>query len=1472
MNRIIHWFAENHVAANLLMVLIIVGGILSLSNINRELYPSVALDQISIQVLYPGASSQEVEDSIVKRIENAIQDLDGIQELRSWALENQAYTIVKLSLGFDINRLLNEIKNRVNGIGNFPKGAEKPIIKEDVLKIRTISVAVSGLTDEVTLKKLGEEVTDEIRDLEGVSQAELSIIRPYEIGIEISESTLHRYGLSLSKVVNAIRKNLVSSTGAALGGSEKITFNKLENIEQLEQMVVASRPDGTRLTIADLSEVQDGFVEEDKYARFDGKPSVLVRVYRVGSQDVLQVAESVKEYVGVKSQEKEGVTLTTWQDDSVYFKARLELLINSAVSGLFLVLFIMVLFLPVRLAFWVAVGIPVAFLGVFWAMPFFDASFNQVSLFAFILVLGLVVDDAVVVGESIAYRQERGEAGLKGAVRGTLDVGKPVIFSVLTSIVAFLPIVFLPGATGKLWSVVSVVVILALLFSLLECLLIMPAHLSTLDKPVAKNVLSQGLEKIRILFSAMLDRFIRSIYKPFLHQCITWRYLVLASFIGLFILTSAVVSSGWVRMVFFPEIAENVIVVNLTMPEGTTAEETSTQVLRIEQAILDIKAEIEAADPDDKVILHTMSIVGEQTRGGRRTFGNSGPHLGEVTIELAPAENRSLSIQEVIQLWRDRVGDIPEAVKLSYDSGFSDKGDSINLQISAPSLDKLQKASQELKEKLRQFPGVYDVSDSIRQGKDELRLSIKPEAENLGLSLADLAEQVNQGFHGVEVTKLLRGRDEIPVVIRYPREQRQTLDDLRSMRIRTPDGTEVPFFTVAKVEYESSLAFLQRTDRKRTIYVTANLDTSIVTSSRVMADLKNSGFLAGLEQKYRGVDVGAAGLQKEQNIILESLIRGFILATLGIYALMAIPFRSYFQPLIVMTAIPFGFVGAVFGHIIMSMDLSLLSFTGIVAVTGVVVNDSLVLVDYVNQGREKEGMRIYDAVMQGAEVRFRPILLTSLTTYFGLIPIMFNGSVETQDIVPMAVSLGYGVLFATFITLILVPVSYLILDDLLVRYLKKHPDVEKAMDDDAVTGNKLSVSNDHLLRLLHKHEQNSPTKNTDTTLHSTDYVTKEKRKNSILSALQTEQQQEAPKVTKKPSLTEKIVPETAENLLSDFEMNKQDDVVVNNNKLSKGQQPDSTKQQAFLQKVQQLKEKANNDIEKNRHKIEAENVVAKRSNATDSDKLAQIVADKEQRQVDKRPEFKEEKDQLKDDDDNDAASQLLAKQQALMQQLLQDVSQDKPVPEQVVTKDIPSSSKQHDDIEISVDVDKGSDEEISIPKRDKTSIPEKRSNKTAMAKAQQRINEAESFDDLIHAAIAGFHKDMGVNRVAFMRMAGDDNIFTVRALAGNKDPNFTKFKMALDDSALLAELMSKPQSIFIHKENRHEFMPLINQALRDAFAVDSFILISLYIEDQPLGFLFADAGKEQELSKKEYLQFKQLGRFFNKALEKMKKG
>jgi multidrug efflux pump subunit AcrB len=1042
---ILAWFASNHVAANLLMLLIIVAGTIAIFSAKLEVFPEFSLDMINIVVSYLGASPEDVEEGVCLRVEESIAAVDGIKRMTSTAVEGVGSTLVEVEEYADATEVLDDVKAEVDTIITFPEETEKPTISELKTTHKVISVVIYGDVSEKTLRMLADQIRDDLTALENISQVSIAGVRPYEISIEISEENLRRYNLSFDQVSRAVGNSSLDIPAGSIktSGGEILVRTKGQKYygQEFEKIIVLTRNDGTRVRLSDIATIRDEFEDVDLYAKFDGKRAAFIQVSRIGEQDALDVARTVKNYTNdKKAQLPKGVSIALWEDDTVFLKARLNLLTRNGYIGLVLVFIVLLLFLNMRLAFWTTMGIPISFLGAFWLLPLFDVTINMMSLFAFIMCLGLVVDDAIVVGENIFACRQQGMDRTSAAIKGVKEMAMPVTLAVLTTIIAFVPLAYTSGVMGKILRVLPIVVISVLGISLIEALLILPAHLSS-KRSWNKFILVHLTDKINSVTQKVLTLFIYGPFAKLVERAVRWRYVTLSIAAAIFFTTVGFIAGGYIKFVFFDPVEADNMIALLTMPLGTPVEQTREVIEGIEQAAFQTIEEFDSERPGKESLLkHVSTTVGAQptlARGGPVTIDLSvggQSHLAEVNVELLGAEERDVSSVTIKNRWRELVGEIPGISSLTFMAEFMTTGNPIEVELSHRNYDVLVAASDRLKGILRNYTGVSDIADDFEPGKAELKLKLQETGRNLGLTLSDLARQVRQGFYGDEVQRIQRGRDDIRVMVRYPESQRRSLADVENMRIRLPDGTQIPFKTVAEVQYGRGYSAIRRVDRRRVVSVSADVDEAVTNAAKINQELQAS-VLPNLMRQFSGLKYRFAGEQREVNESLGTLIPNFGIAMLAIYGLLAVLFRSYSQPAIVMSAIPFGLVGATIGHLLMGFNLSILSLFGIVALSGVVVNDSLIMIDLINRERT-EGVELPQILRDCATRRFRPIMLTTLTTFCGLLPMITEKSIQARFLVPMAISLAFGVAFATCITLILVPSLYVILEDIKARIFK----------------------------------------------------------------------------------------------------------------------------------------------------------------------------------------------------------------------------------------------------------------------------------------------------------------------------------------------------------------------------------------------------------------------------------------------------
>ncbi len=1043
MHSLIAWFARNSVAANLLMCFIFFAGWAALKGgkIPVEFFPEWEERWVSVSMTYRGATPAEVEEQVIIRIEEAIYDLEGIEKMRSVASEGRARIEIEVLEGFDPRDTADDIKSRVDAISTFPVEAENLLVRTPQDNSTAVSVILSGDLTERELRGLAETIRDEMAVLPGISQVEISGVRGFEIAIEVSEKTLQAYDLTLDDIANAVDRGSVDLPAGAIKTSAGEILLRTKGqayvAEDFERIVVRTRPDGSRITVGDIATVIDGFEEDPFIARFNGAPAATVNVFYSSDQNLLDIAKIAKDYVeGRVESLPPGANMTLWRDRSVTVENRLNTLLESAMFGGCLVFLLLTLFLRFQLALWVCIGIPIAFMGGVALMPYLGVTINIISLFAFILVLGIVVDDAIVTGENIYTHLRKGGGGEQAVIKGAQEVAIPVTFGVFTTIVAFIPILFMPGRRGEIFFGIPAIVIPVLLFSLVESKFILPAHLKHLKTGRDPTKL-WFLARLQHNVAVGLERFIQKIYAPFLERCIRNRYLVVSVFGAIFLVLVGLAASNRLKFVSFPRVGSETATARLQMPIGTPFEITEPQLDHIRDEAAKLQKRYTDPATGESVIKYIVVTKGGRGLSRGESTGGS-PHLGEVALRLVPRENRSIAVEtdEIVKEWRRGIGIIPGAEELAFHAHIGRGGEAIEVEIKHTDFDVIGRAVAAVEERLATYEGVFDIRDDSENGKEEIQLKLKPAAEQLGLTMADLGNQTRHAFFGQEAQRVLRDRDDIRVMVRYPLEERRSIENLETMRIRTPTGDEVPLTDVAEITIGRSYSNIVRENRKRTISVYADMDKDRANVLAIQEDIY--AFMEQLATDYPGLIYEFDGEIEEGREAGASLKTGIWFTVLAIFTLLAIPFGSYLQPFIIMSVIPFGLIGAVLGHLGMGLTLSFMSLFGMLALSGVIVNDSLVLVDYINR-RRREGIELEEAVRRAGSARFRAIILTSLTTFFGLVPLIFERSTQAQFLIPMAVSLGFGILFATFVTLLLVPINYLILEDIkrpLAKYWK----------------------------------------------------------------------------------------------------------------------------------------------------------------------------------------------------------------------------------------------------------------------------------------------------------------------------------------------------------------------------------------------------------------------------------------------------
>jgi multidrug efflux pump subunit AcrB len=1009
--------ARNSIAANLLMVILLGGGIWSAFVMQKEVFPRFQLDIVEISVGYPGAAPSEIEQGILRPIEEAVRGIEGIREITSEAREGRGEALIELVAGQDRMQAFQDIDQAISRIRTFPDDIEQPEVSLQSQQREVMQIALYGPVDPWTLRKLAEQLRDQLQAHEQITQVELNRVPEYVTHVEIPRQRLREYELTLPDIARIIQ---VSSRDFAAGAVQTSAGEILLRVKGRRQWadefadleVVAGR-DGSVVTLGDIATIRDGFEEARFHSQFNQTPSVEINVFRVGSQSPIDVASAVEQTMReFEGSVPPGVKWRIDSNNAEEFDRRLNLVMENALLAVVIVLLILALFLEFRLAFWVMIGMAISFIGGLLFLPAVGVSVNMISLFGFLIALGIVVDDAVVVGENVYEKRQQQSNYLRAAIEGTREVAGPVVFSILTNIVAFVPLIFIPGETGKFWGPLPVVVIIVLSLSLIESLFILPAHLAHAREVGRRpQSLSSRLHRGQQAFGRAFIRVVEIVYQPFLLFCLRWRYITASAALALFLVIVGYATSTHMGMILMPEVSADEIEAGVRMPIGTTPDQAAEIAAVVTEATLRMFEE------------HNLHEVAEGVKTNVRR-----QNFIDVEIVMKPPDERDMTANEVIELWRDQIGDLPGVDQVTFEAERGPGGfrQDISVDLSHSDIAVLEKASRDFVERVESFANTRDVSDNYNKGKAQYDFRLRPEGRALGLTDDELGDQLRGAFFGSLALRLLRGTNEIEVRVKLPEEQREDVHHLEDLVVRTPSGTEVPLLDVADVEENEAFTSINRRNGRRVVNVSMDVEPKRAIT-QVIEALKTKE-LPKLREDYPGLTWTFEGSDAEMRRATASLWGSFGLALAAIYALLAIAFRDYIQPLIVLVAIPFGIVGAVIGHIILNYDLSLISFMGVIALSGVVVNDSLIMIDYANRRRGQQSA--FEAISQAGLRRFRPIMLTTATTFGGLTPLIFETSLQAQYIIPMAISLGFGILFATTIILVLVPCLYLILEDI----------------------------------------------------------------------------------------------------------------------------------------------------------------------------------------------------------------------------------------------------------------------------------------------------------------------------------------------------------------------------------------------------------------------------------------------------------
>jgi len=1021
MKRLLESLVNHTVLANVVLITIVISALLAVKSMRRESMPEFSLDMLQVVIPYPGAEPQEVEEGINRRVEAALDGLVGVKEYHTYSREGSAFATIEVADDQDIEVMKDRVRSAIDGIPTLPVGAEQPRIVELKEEEEVINIALWGELPERQLKEWAERIRADLQQNPAISQVVVADTRGYEITIEISRERLLQYNMTVEEVSNAIRQGSRNySSGSIKAASEEIsirTIGKRYDGRDFEEVIVRANANGNVIRLKDIATVRDGFTEYPAYGRFNGKPCVLLELYKVDGEDTIAISDAVYAYTKEKAPTlPEGLHMSPCFDESEFIRTQISMLLENGLMGLMLVLAILWLFLNTKLSFWVAMGIPISVGGALVVMWVIGATINQISLMAFIVVLGIIVDDAIVVGEAILYHRKQGLGPTEAAVAGVSEVGLPVVAAVLTTIVAFMPGLFVPGFMGKIVALLPTVVVAALLVSLVECLFLLPAHLNKLPDPREEPAATGRFQRWHAYFRDSLQRLAVGFYLPLVRRAVTHRYVTACFAVSAMFITVGLIGGNYLRIVMWPPADGNHLAAFVEFPVGTPAEVTRDALAQMEAALVGVSEE-----------MPTKTGVPLLRNVHSRVFQGL-PHRGRVFVEMPAPSKRGIHAQDISTAWEEAVGIIPGVVELSYyKSSIGDDGAPINIWLQGRDMAALREASETLKAKLRTFEGVYQVEDTFRPGKNELQVTLKPEAHAAGLTSDDVSRFLRAGYYGEEALRFQRGRDDVRVRVRYPQEERKTLSELEQTLITTPSGSKVPLIAVADFAFAQGYAAISGSNGLRRLVVMAEADTNIVTGAEVLDTLKGD-YLDTLVAGYADMQWSIHGSSQRDAETLDGLMRGFAMAVMAIFVIMATVFRSYLQPFVILMVIPFGMAGAAIGHLIMGIPLTFLSLFGIVALSGVVVNDAIVLIECVN-GMLARGVPFFEAVTQGGVRRFRAIFLTTASTSIGLAPLLLETDLEAQIVIPMATSIAFGVVFATALTLLVIPAFLAILND-----------------------------------------------------------------------------------------------------------------------------------------------------------------------------------------------------------------------------------------------------------------------------------------------------------------------------------------------------------------------------------------------------------------------------------------------------------
>lgn len=1019
------FFTRHPTASNLLMLLLLALGLMSLPSLKRETFPDFDPQKVEIRIVYPGASTEDVEEAICQRVEDAIDSINDVEEVICIAREGISTTAVEMVEGGDISRFMDDVKSEIEAIDNFPDEVELPVIKELGRTDQVASIAITGPMSESDLKAYAEQIkTRMLRDPD-IAQINILGFSDHQLRIEIPKHILHRYSLNMSDIAQTIARQGVDLPSGSLETHDidvLLRFTDLRRTpDELSELKVVSASSGAEIRLGDIATITDRFEQDEEKTLFNGKRAAILEVIKPKQQDSLTVVDAVKRFLETEqARAPPGVTFDITNDRSSIVRDRLSMLVKNGVQGLILVFLTMWLFFPGRFAFWVAMGLPVSFMGALFVMSLVGLTINMISMVALLIATGLLMDDAIVISENIATHVRKGKSPFQAAIDGTKQVSPGVLSSFLTTIAVFGPLAFLSGNMGKVLQFIPMVLIIVLAVSLIEAFLILPHHLAH----ALENSATDKTSRFRQGFENRLENFRENILGSAIDFVIHQRYLFMGSVVAVFLISLGMLVGGVLKFQPFPDIEGDTIEARLLLPQGTPLWRTESIVNKITDALDAVDKEFSPIQKNQQKILKNIQVNYNKNLDS----GESGPHIATITVDLLTAEKRTGSLDDIINFWRDSVGKVPDIIALNFKEPVVGPGGiPLEIRLFGDDIQELKQASLSLQNWLARYDGVLDLSDNLRPGKPEIRMSMREGTFALGIDAATISSQLRAAFWGTTANEIQVGREAYEIDVRLAEDDKKTLYALDDFRITDKDGKQIPLTTLVDIERARGFSRIERINSQRSVTITGDVDTKIANASEIVSHTKEN-FIPQLLAQYPGINAGFEGQSRETAKTAGSMIRGFSLGLLGIFILLSFQFRSYLEPLSVMLIIPLALIGVIWGHLLMGLNMTMPGIIGFASLSGIVVNDSILLVEFLKL-KMKEGHNVVEAAKLASRARFRAVLLTSVTTIAGLIPLLLEKSLQAQILIPLATSIIFGLIATTSLVLLVVPALYSILDD-----------------------------------------------------------------------------------------------------------------------------------------------------------------------------------------------------------------------------------------------------------------------------------------------------------------------------------------------------------------------------------------------------------------------------------------------------------